>query len=171
MVPHSITFARARDFETMLAQVNHILDERLADGEISGKTTFALIGGLHRARELRETDQYGSPAQFSQTFAKICREGPDAGIHVIAWCDNFGNLNRLVDRSTVAEFDLRIAMQMGEDDSNQFIESPKSKSLGPNRAYFYDVDQIGKLEKFRPYELITDSELDAVQRAFAKRSR
>ena len=169
VLPHSATVARARDFEKLLSKVNEVLDERLKDGETSEKKIFLILAGLHRARELRETDQYGSPGELSQTLGKICREGSDLGIHVITWCDNYGNLNRLVDRKTIAEFDLRIAMQMGEDDSNQFIESPKAKSLGQNRAYFYDLDQIGKLEKFRPYELISDAELKEIQKNFSNK--
>jgi len=166
-LPHQSAIARARDFENNLSRVNQILDERLKDGETTGKRIFLIVAGLHRARELRETDQYGSPGELSNIFAKICREGPDLGIHVIAWCDNHGNLNRLVDRRTMAEFDLRIAMQMSEDDSNQFIESPKAKSLGQNRVYLYDLDQIGKLEKFRPYELISDVEINRIQKGFS----
>lgn len=166
---HSAIVARPRDFEKILSEVNQVLDKRLKDGETSGKKIFLILAGLHRARELRETDRYDSPGELSQIFAKICREGPDLGIHVIAWCDNLGNLNRLVDRKTIAEFDLRVAMQMSEDDSNQFIESPKAKSLGQNRAYLYDLDQIGRLEKFRPYELITDEEINEIQANFAKK--
>lgn len=169
VLPYSTTVARSRDFERILPEVNKILEERIQNGDTTGKKIFLILAGLHRARELRETDQYGSPGQLSQTLGKICREGPDLDIHVIAWCDNYGNLNRLVDRRTVAEFDLRIAMQMGEDDSNQFIESPKAKSLGQNRAYLYDLDQIGKLEKFRPYELISEAEIKEIQMGFANK--
>lgn len=168
-LPHSAIVARPRDFEKTLSEVNQILDKRIKDGEATGEKIFLILAGLHRARELRETDQYGSPGELAQTFAKICREGPDLGIHVIAWCDNLGNLNRLVDRKTIAEFDLRVAMQLGEDDSNQFIESPKAKSLGQNRAYLYDLDQIGKLEKFRPYELMTNEEIKEIQIGFSKK--
>ena len=60
-------------------------------------------------------------------------------------------------------------MQMSEDDFNQFIESPKAKSLGQNRAYFYDLDNIGKLEKFRPYELISNEEIEIVRDSFSKK--
>ena len=169
VLPHSTSVARPRDFEKVLSQINKILEERLLHRDTTEKKIFLILAGLHRARELRETDQYGSPGELSQIFGKICREGPDLSIHVVAWCDNYGNLNRLVDRRTVAEFDLRIAMQMGEDDSNQFIESPKAKSLGQNRAYLYDLDQIGKLEKFRPYELISDTEIQEIQMGFANK--
>jgi len=170
-IPHKATVARPRDFEAVISQINKILDLRIENHDSAGKREFLILAGLHRARELRETDQYGSLSEIGQTFGKICREGSDLGIHVIAWCDTFGNLSRLVDRRTIAEFDIRIAMQMSEDDSNQFIESPKAKLLGQNRAYLYDLDQIGKLEKFRPYELISEAEFEEIQAGFGKKER
>lgn len=164
--PHTATLARQRDFGNLVSQVNNILDQRIDNSDLAERRIFFILAGLHRARELRDTDQYGSLGETAQIFGKICREGPDLGIHVISWCDTFGNLARLVDRRTISEFDLRIAMKMGEDDSNQFIESPKAKALGQNRAYLFDQNQIGKIEKFRPYELISESELEEIQTSF-----
>jgi DNA segregation ATPase FtsK/SpoIIIE, S-DNA-T family len=169
VVPHKISLIRHRDFSKLISQVDEIVKERIQN-ETRAPKVFLILIGLHRARELRDTDQYGTPGEVSQTLANICREGPDLGVHVITWCDTYGNFTRMLDRRSLSEFDIRIALQMGEDDSNQFIESPKAKSLGQNRAFLYDLNQIGKLEKFRPYELITSQELDYVQNAFSKKN-
>lgn len=169
-VPHNVTFARARDFREILGQVEETVNQRIQLGSPSEQKIFFILAGLHRARELRETDPYGSPGESSQAMSNICREGPDLGVHVVTWCDTFGSLTRVLDRRAIQEFDIRIALQMGEDDSNQFIESPKAKDLGSNRAYLYDLDRIGILEKFRPYELISKIELDGIQAAFTKKS-
>ncbi len=171
ILPHTTTIARPRDFEKVISQVDKVLDQRIDNSDSAGRRVFFILAGLHRARELRDTDQYGSLGETAQTIAKICREGPDFGIHVISWCDTFGNLTRLVDRKTIAEFDIRIAMQMSEDDSNQFLDSPKAKSLGQNRAYLSDLDQIGKIEKFRPYEFISDAEFSEIRTGFEKKER
>lgn len=170
LVSHPITFARPREFAEILAIINQIIDQRLQSIDSGGQKIYLLLAGLHRARELRETDQYGSPGEVSQAFGNICREGPDLGVHVIAWCDTYGGLTRALDRRSISEFDIRIAMQMGEDDSNQFIESPKAKSLGQNRAYLYDLDRIGTLEKFRPYELMSKDELAEIRTFFERKS-
>jgi S-DNA-T family DNA segregation ATPase FtsK/SpoIIIE len=170
-IPHRTVFARPRDFVAMVTQVNDLVKHRIQRGGSDGRRTFFILAGLHRARELRERDEkYGSPGEAAQAMANICREGPDLGVHVISWCDAYGNLTRTLDRRVVSEFDIRVAMQMGEDESNQFIESAKAKTLGPNRAYLYDLDRVGTLEKFRPYELISDDEIDAVRAAFASKA-
>ncbi|MEO7840777.1 MAG: FtsK/SpoIIIE domain-containing protein, partial [Anaerolineales bacterium] len=171
ILPNTATVVRQRDFEKMITQVDKILSQRMENNDLAERRIFFILAGLHRARELRATDEYGSFSETAQSLGKICREGPDLGVHVIGWCDTFGNLTRLADRKTIAEFDIRVAMQMSEDDSNQFIESPRAKSLGSNRAYLYDMDKIGRLEKFRPYELITDDELDEIEFFFGKKEK
>jgi S-DNA-T family DNA segregation ATPase FtsK/SpoIIIE len=121
-----------------------------------------ILVGLHRARELRDTDQYGGPGPLAQKLAEICREGPDLGVHVITWCDTYADVCRILDRRVASEFDLRVALQMSEDDSNQLIESPAAARLGRNRALLYDVEEIGRHEKFRPYELLSPEEVREV---------
>lgn len=169
IMPHKTDLARPRDFSDMLSSVNEIVNQRIQSRNLEEKKVFFIIAGLHRARELRETDSYGGPGESANIMANICREGSDLGVHIITWCDTFGNLSLILDRRTISEFDIRIALQMGEDDSNQFIESPRAKSLGPNRAYLYDLDKIGELEKFRPYELVSDEEINQIGRAFSKK--
>jgi hypothetical protein len=166
ILPHKVTLVRAREFNDTLSQIDDIVNQRIQSPNSAKSKVFFVLAGLHRARELRETDKYGEHGKAAQAMSHICREGPDLGVHVVTWCDTFGNLIRILDKRLVSEFDIRIALQMGEDESNQFIESPRAKTLGQNRAYLYDLDQIGKLEKFRPYELIPDTELDQIQLAF-----
>jgi S-DNA-T family DNA segregation ATPase FtsK/SpoIIIE len=168
-LPFTIEMGRTREFVEMLDTVRSIVDERLHQNSPTSQQIFFFLAGLQRARELRETDRYGDIGEATLKLAFICREGPDVNVHVVGWCDTYANLIRCLDRRTVSEFDLRVALQMGEDDSNQFIESPKASGLGSNRAYFYDVDRIGRIEKFRPYELLTESEFEQVRSGFSKK--
>lgn len=163
ILPHSINLGRPRDFLKTIGEIKEIVDCRIEVGEPGEKEVFLILAGLHRARELRDTDQYGSPGEASRIVSTICREGPDLGVHVICWCDTYGNFIRVLERRTISEFDIRVAMQMGEDDSNQYIESSKAITLGQNRAFLYDADHIGHIEKFRPYELLTETELDQIR--------
>ncbi|HEX7101145.1 MAG TPA: hypothetical protein VF201_00745, partial [Nitrolancea sp.] len=48
------------------------------------------------------------------------------------------------------EFGLRVAFQMGVEDSVNLIDSIAASKLGPYRAIFSDED-AGRIEKFRPY--------------------
>lgn len=166
-IPHQVRLVRPRDFINILSHVDEIVNQRIQSARVENTRVFFVLAGLHRARELRENDEYGSPGEAAQVMAHICREGPDLGVHVITWCDTFGNLTQILDRRTLSEFDIRVALQMSEDDSNQFIESPRAKTLGHNRAYLYDLDQIGELEKFRPYELISEAEIEQIGVAFS----
>jgi DNA segregation ATPase FtsK/SpoIIIE, S-DNA-T family len=169
-LPFDIEMRRPREFLETLEEVRCIVDERIQHNNPTFQQIFFFLAGLHRARELRETDRYGDIGEAAQKLAYVCREGPDVNVHIVGWCDTYANLTRCLDRRTVSEFDLRVALQMGEDDSNQFIESPKAAGLGANRAYFYDVDRIGRIEKFRPYELIAEMEYEKLICGFRKKA-
>ena len=104
-----------------------------------------------------------SPAQ---QFATILREGPDLGIHTLVWCDTMTNLNRSLERRTQQEFAMRVAFQMGAEDSASLLDSPLASKLGPHRALFYDEEE-GRLEKFRPYGLPSAAWLEWVKGQFS----
>lgn len=53
----------------------------------------------------------------------------------------------------LAEFDMRVALQMGAEDSRRLLDSEAATKLGPFRALFFDEERTGRLEKFRPYGL------------------
>lgn len=160
--PHGIHFARRHGFQETIGEVDAIVQRRLESETSSDQPVYLILVGLHRARELRETSQYGDRGPVAQKLGEICREGPDVGVHVIAWCDTYANVGRTLDRRVVSEFDLRVALQMSEDDSNQLVESPRATRIGRNRALLYDVEEIGKLEKFRPYELLSPEEVQEI---------
>jgi hypothetical protein len=86
----------------------------------------------------------------SQQLPMILREGPDFGVYTLVWCDTMNNLNRTLERSALREFILRIAFQMSENDSHNFVESSAANKLGDHRALLYN-DEKGTGEKFRPY--------------------
>jgi hypothetical protein len=51
---------------------------------------------------------------------------------------------------------------MTTDDSMSFIDSPIANRLGPIRALFLDEEQVGRLEKFRPYRMISEQMVEEV---------
>jgi len=89
-------------------------------------------------------------------------------VHTIVWCDSYNNLTRFVDRQALREFDLRVLFQMSANDSSNLIDSPLAAKLGMHRAYFQSEEQ-GRLEKFRPYGLPGEEWLKWVQTQFTKR--
>jgi len=95
-------------------------------------------------------DEEEQPLSPAKQFPTILREGPELDIHTLVWCDTYTNLTRTLDRRTLREFEMRVAMQMSAEDSANLIDTPAATKLGLYRAYFYSEDE-GRVEKFRPY--------------------
>ena len=109
--------------------------------------------------------QAGQPGKL---FAAILRDGPSCGVHTIAWADTYATVNRLLDRASLRDFDLRVLFQMNASDSSSLMESPDAARLGVHRAIFYDGGH-GQMEKFRPYGLPSAKWLAEVQRQLFRR--
>ncbi|HJN71067.1 MAG TPA: FtsK/SpoIIIE domain-containing protein, partial [Phycisphaerales bacterium] len=133
---------------------------RLEEGAQGKSTHFLVVNGLHRFRNLRRNeDDYGfsmsdeekqkTPAQV---FAELIKEGPALGMHVIVTTDTLTNLNRSVDRQGLREFDLRVLLQMGNNDSSNLIDSTDAAKLGLHRALLYS-EEAGTIEPFSPYSM------------------
>ena len=68
------------------------------------------------------------------------------------WCDTYSNVNRMLDRQCLRDFEMRVLFQMNANDSSSLMDTPEASRLGVHRAFFYDEGQ-GRMEKFRPYGL------------------
>ena len=99
----------------------------------------------------------------SQIFAELIKEGPSLGIHVIVATDTLTNLNRSVDRQGLREFDLRVLLQMGNNDSSNLIDSTAASKLGMHRALLYS-EEAGTIEPFRPYSIPVVADLVAASK-------
>lgn len=159
LLPHPITVARGHDLETAMADLAAELDRRQHDESASATApaVFLLINGLQRIKKLKYEEDFsfslddtaggGSPGTQLNT---LIAEGPALGIHVVATCDTYNNLNRMLSRKALSEFEMRVLFQMSANDSASLIDSPKASGLGLHRALFYN-EQEGYLETFRPY--------------------
>ena len=145
-----------RELSEALVELAQEVLARQDDPTRDATTTLLVIHGLHRFRDLRrDEDDYGfsadeGPPKPDKLFASILREGPAVGVHVVASADTVPNLQRVVDRNGLREFDWRVALQMGASDASTLIDSPLASRLGLTRAYLHSEEQ-GLLEKFRPY--------------------
>jgi energy-coupling factor transporter ATP-binding protein EcfA2 len=168
-LPHTVKIGRGRDVRKIIEEVGEVVSERslLEDEAIEvspspglslqgrgdyDETIYLVIIGIQRARELRSVDVY-TPAEAAEQLSTILRDGPDLGVHTLIWCDTYSNLERVLQRQDIAEFELRVALQMSANDSNNFIDSPAANKLDSYVALFYDEERSGILEKFRPYDL------------------
>ncbi|MBM3979735.1 MAG: cell division protein FtsK [Planctomycetes bacterium] len=172
-VPGARAVARA-ELPAALAEVAAEI-ERRQKGEAERAPRFLFIFGVHRFRELRKADDdfsFGrrgerepSPAE---RLAAILKDGPLAGVHVVAWCDSLVNLNRVFDRPLLREFAMRVLFQMSATDSSTLMDAPTASKLGRHRALFLHEEQE-RAEKFRPYGLPSAAWLDGACAALRAR--
>jgi hypothetical protein len=176
VLPHKVQVLGRRDVTDFVGELHSLVKDRSEGRHRAEIPVYLFILGLHRARDLRqpgggyfgyETDTPPSPAQ---QFATILQEGPEASVHVLAWCDTYGNLTRALDRQTIAEFGMRVALPMSAEDSSNLLDDSAAAKLGQsNRAIFYDEEQVGFLEKFRPYKVPESAWMKDMGRTLHKR--
>jgi hypothetical protein len=150
-LPHPLEVAGPRQAGALLTQLLALLERRL-EGE-SGPEVFFLIPGLQRWRELRGPDAFVQ-SEPAKGLTRLAEEGPEVGIHLLAWADSLATVERVFKRGGLAHFDLRVALQMSDKESSDLLGSAVAARLGENRALFRHEDwEAGRMEKFKPYAL------------------
>jgi len=164
LLPHRTQISAWREIQQRLEEIAEELDRRQANDETNAPPLFLFIHGLHRFRILKkQEDDFGfssysdsetedKPSTPDRLFERLLREGPPFGIHSIIWCDTTTNLNRMIDRNMLREIELRVLFQMSATDSSHLIDSPEAGKLGLRRALYF-CEELGRIERFRPYAL------------------
>jgi hypothetical protein len=159
-LPHSVRVTGRRGLPETISEIAAEVDRRMDTDSTAAPPIHLFIYGLHRARDLRQEEEVSfpvageepAPPNPAKQFATILREGPDFGVHTLAWCDTYTNLTRTLDRRSLREFEMRVVFQMGAEDSSNLIDVPAASKLGLHRAFYFSEEE-GRLEKFRPYSL------------------
>ena len=174
-LPHEVVTGQHRDVPAVLQSLAEELAARKAqppDAKFS--PVFVIIHGLHRLREFRRNeDDFGTSeggAKPAAQLAEVVKEGAPLGIHVLIWVDSATGATRAFDRQTMREFMLRVLFQMSANDSSNLIDSPAAGKLGAHRSLFYS-EELGTLEKCRPYGVPHDETLAFLREKFAKWQR
>jgi energy-coupling factor transporter ATP-binding protein EcfA2 len=172
----SITVAGPRDAARTIAEFAAEVARREAAGEEDAPPWYLVIHDAGRFRDLRRNeDDFGfstdrdKPPRPDRQWAEIVRNGPAWGIHSLVWCDSYNDVNRLVDRQTLREFELRVLFQMSAADSTNLLDTPAASRLRQHRGLFYS-DDLGTQEKFRPYGPPSEAWLAQVRQAIQKAS-
>ncbi len=177
-LPHEMELV---DFRAIPDRINELATEmtrRIEENDNAAPPIYLVIYGLQRFRVLRKgeddfgfsmsTDDKPKPPNTCKQFADLLKDGPAAGIHIIAWADTPISVERTLDRTALREFDHRVLFQMSANDSSNLIDSPAANKLGFFRALAYSEEQ-GVMEKFRPYALPSDAWLKSVRDKLLKR--
>ena len=173
-VPHEIVQAGNSTLAETMSGLAEELKKRAADESAAAPETFVLIHGLQNFKKLRQEDEFSFSSGESVTvnpaavLQSLISDGPAHGIHVIATCDTYNNVNRFLGRKTLTEFEMRVLFQMSASDSASLVESPDAGTLGLNRALFYN-DREGYTEIFRPYARPGNEWIEEVARQLAGR--
>jgi S-DNA-T family DNA segregation ATPase FtsK/SpoIIIE len=173
ILPHAMRVVGLRHAVDLLSDIAAETNRRVKDDAGREAPIYLIVYGLQRARDLLQEDLYRSLEDGAQSpvqqFTTILREGPDVGVHTLIWCDTLGNIEKRLGRQSMREFDMRVALQMGSDDSSNLVDTPQASRLGSNRALFFSEDQ-SRLEKFRPYGIVSVEWLSGVGRWLAEKS-
>jgi len=163
-LPHSVRVTGRRGLPEAISEIAAEVDCRMNADNTAAPPIYLLVYGLQRARDLRQEEEFSipmageepAPPNPAKQFATILREGPDFGIHTLAWCDTYTNLTRTLDRRSLREFEMRVVFQLGAEDSSNLIDVPAASKLGSYRAFYFSEEE-GRLEKFRPYSLPSEA--------------
>ena len=166
--PHEVELVGRKNLTGVLQELVKEASRRAEDQTADTTEIYFVILGLQRARDLRDDDDGGSRylkdddgADPRELFLRLLREGPESGIHSIAWSDAYAGVAR-VDRRILGEFSMRVAGSMSNEDSGRVIDDSLAARLDkPHRAVFYDEERPGQLEKFRPYGIPEREWLDS----------
>ncbi|MEN3335566.1 MAG: segregation ATPase FtsK/SpoIIIE, family [Blastocatellia bacterium] len=161
-LPHRTRLLARRELPERIAELAAEVQQRLKAERVEGPEIYFIVQGLHRARDLRPEEsgpafgrKYGEEKRPSanELFMTLLREGPDVGIHTIAWSDTLTNALR-VERRLLTEISLRVGGAMSNEDSTKLLDDAAAAKLDkPHRAFFADEERPGLLEKFRPYAI------------------
>ena len=170
-LPNSVTVAGPRDTARVIAEVAAEVARREAAGEEDAPPLvldrFTTPAGSATSAAARTTSASRRTATSRRgpikQWAEILRNGPAWGVHSLVWCDSYNDVNRLVDRLTLREFELRVVFQMSAADSTNLLDTPAASRLRQHRGLFYS-DDLGTQEKFRPYGPPSEAWLAHVRR-------
>jgi hypothetical protein len=176
-LPHPTSIGSWRETPALLNEIVAELQRRTTQNDPDAPAIFLVIHDLGRFRDLRRDESdfgFGRMGEDaapspSRQLLTILKDGSALGIHTLIWCDTATALGRSFDRQTLREFDQRVVFQMSGDDSANLIDTPAASKLGHYRALFHS-EELGGLEKFRPYDLPSPQWLTALRERLSRRT-
>lgn len=147
--------ARRRELAEVLTSVRTEVADRVERDDFRAPPLLLVLNGVGRARDFDvDDDVHARSEDFDalRTLEAIVREGPEVGVHTLAWCDQLESLQRRFSRATTREFAIRVAMRMKADASTALIGTTYASLLRETQALLFD-EESNRLTKFRPYQM------------------
>lgn len=169
-LPHPLEVAGPREAAGLIAGLVGVLKERQAATGPTGPACYLFLAGLHRWRDLRGPDSI-TQSETAKQVLRLVEEGPEVGIHTIAWADSLAIVEQALKRNGQRHFDLRVALRLSSRDSGELLGSSAAAALEDNRALFRHEDwEAGRREKFKPYVAPEHGDLERILRALHTRT-
>lgn len=156
--------------DALIGRLFEDLELRESDAERAAqREKILIVRNIGQYRSLRKDEDdfglggFGEPKELTiaNRFTELLKRGPLVGIHVIVWSDTFNTAIRWLSNSMLREFENRIAFRMNQTDSASLVDSPVAAGLAQGRALVYR-DQLGAIEKFRPFAWPSRNWLDQI---------
>lgn len=144
-----------RSLPAALAELAALVEERQQDGSSSADpASVLLLHGLHRARDLDPSAAQGfsfdEPAEATalEALETILAQGPEVGVHVVAWADSLAGVTRRLSRTALASIDLRLIGAVPAADAAELLEPGIAPPHRSRQAVLHDRD-TGRTEKLQ----------------------
>jgi hypothetical protein len=135
---------RIRKLEEVLQALLSETRRRIEEDDDRAEPRVLCLYGLHRARDLTSdayyTDDENESLPSGQMLREILSNGPDVGIHVIAWVESTSALDRRLDREAQNQFSHVLGTRMGREDSVRLFDSDAASNLRDNQLLYADLD-------------------------------
>lgn len=117
-----------------------------------GPRLILSLVGLHRANGLRGASGRTAAAEQRDLLTEILRDGPEVGVHAMAWCNTYATLDRTFDERPIDLFGIRIAGRLSASDSDRLFDDQVAARIDrDHRMVVYDTQVPGSFRHFRPY--------------------
>jgi hypothetical protein len=159
-------YYRGRDLFGIIGEVSDTVEKRLDNSEYSAQTHILVLFGLQRALSLRPADPYedGLDAQCAMRLARVLRDGPEVGVHVVMECDSAGTLQRRIGTDLDGELALRVGGAWASPADLQFVTGAYGAQPEIRRHQLLLGDQQrGSETRMRAYPPISPEELAAIR--------
>ena len=168
--PHRTEVGGKHDLRRFLTELASLVETRRAEQDrtsdnrmFSGQRTVLALVGLHRVRELRGRSEPVSmfaaadsgksvEKDLNELVKQISADGPEVGVHTMVWVDSLASFEKVLGRSGLDEFAVRVCGPLSERESHALLDNPMASRIDkPNRMILFDDDLIGVYTPFRPY--------------------
>ncbi len=124
---------------SVLSDLAALVDERHELNDYRSPAHVLVVASMGRARDF-DPNAFDDDDPVNM-LARILRDGPEVGVHVISWFDRAAGINKRLSSQLVSEFGQRLVAQLSRDESGSLVDSDSAASLKPGQGLLADVDR------------------------------